>query len=77
MYSRLMPFFDKLDKIVVSDDGLKTWIFHKIANLAMVLSDRRAKFQVSAPVSALARRFLRFLLVKIFLDNFINKIPKL
>ena len=24
MYSRLMPFFDKLDKIVVSDDGLET-----------------------------------------------------
>ena len=28
----------------------------------MWLSDRRAKFQVSAPVTALARRFLRFLL---------------
>ena len=43
----------------------------------MVLSDRRAKFQISAPVSALARRFLRFLLVKIFSDNFFHKIPKL
>ena len=43
----------------------------------MVLSDRRAKFQVSAPVSALARRFLRFLLVKIFSDNFFHKIRKM
>ena len=37
-------------------------IFHKISKLDMWLSDRHAKFQVSAPVRARARRFLRFLL---------------
>ena len=36
--------------------------FHKISKLDMWLSDRHAKFQVSAPVRARARRFLRFLL---------------
>ena len=34
--------------------------FHKISKLDMWLSDRHAKFQVSAPVRALARSFLRF-----------------
>ena len=34
--------------------------FHKISKLGMWLSDRHAKFQVSAPVRARARRFLRF-----------------
>ena len=35
-------------------------IFHKISKLDMWLSDRHAKFQVSAPVRARARSFLRF-----------------
>ena len=52
-------------------------IFHKISKLDMWLSDRHAKFQVSAPVRARARRFLRFLLVKIFSDNFFHKIRKM